>query len=54
MKDDENKWLDWLWAAEQAYCDHKHAIDTSHAGPDSGTIAGWCPRCHFEWYVVLY
>lgn len=47
-------WMRWKIGA--VYCefmDHK-MVDDSHAGPESGSMAGHCERCGWSFHTTLY
>lgn len=35
-------------------CKHLRWVDTGHAGPDSGAMAGYCKDCGFSMHHTLY
>ena len=35
-------------------CMHLHMIDTSHGGPESGTMSGFCKDCGWSYRHALY
>lgn len=48
-----DEWLNWLFDAEQAKCDHKF-VDRSHAGPESGDMDIECSKCGYYVSIPLY
>jgi hypothetical protein len=51
---DDRTYLDWLFGAESAVCDHVLEDNGSYAGPDSGYESLRCKRCTEEFHVHYY
>lgn len=47
-------WIAGLCAAAICYFRGHTMVDDSHAGPDSGSMAGHCERCGYSFHTTLY
>jgi hypothetical protein len=43
-----------LSARQKKSCTHPHMVDDGYGGPDSGCMAGHCPRCGYSFHHTLY
>ena len=49
-----DKWMNWLYEAEQAHCKHPNMHYQSSAGPDGGYEHMHCSICGYSHYHQLY